>query len=219
MNLWEQAYQQAQCLWGLKPDYLLREYVHLVPEGPVLDLGSGEGRNALFLAGLGYAVEGFDWSVTAITRCRERARKAGLTVDAQVKDLRELAILPEKYALILAISVINFFTLAEAARLLEQMAKGLAQGGLVYLSAFSPEDPAYRHCKNHYKELEPNTFYLPRRNTNFHFFPQEELLASFTNLKTIYYSAGTGLDLAHGKPHYHGYIAYIGQRWAAAAGS
>ena len=211
-NIWEQAYQQAQCLWGLKPDHLLREYVHLIPKGPVLDLGIGEGRNALFLASLGYAVEGVDCSVTAVTRCRERAREAGLTVNVHVKDLRELTIPPGKYALILAVSVVNFFTLTEATRLLEQMANGLTQDGLVYLSVFSTEDPEYDRCKKHYKELEPNTFYIPQRDVNFHFFSKEELLTSFGSLRTIHYSAGTGLDLAHGKSHYHGYIAYIGQK-------
>lgn len=211
-NIWERAYQQAQCLWGPKPDPLLREYLHLIPKGPVLDLGMGEGRNALFLAGLGYVVEGVDGSVTAITRCRERAQEANLPVNTRVEDLRDFTISPGKYALILAVSVLNFFTLAEATRLLEQMARGLTQDGLVYLSVFSPEDPEYDRCKKQYRELEPNTFYLPRRNTNFHFFTKEELLAPFPNFTTIHYSAGTGVDLAHGKPHYHGYITYIGQK-------
>ncbi|MFB7585830.1 class I SAM-dependent methyltransferase [Streptomyces sp. NPDC056169] len=63
-----------------KPDENLVSYVEqgLLPAGGrVLDLGCGPGRNSLYLASLGYAVDAVDLSATAIAWAEERAREAG----------------------------------------------------------------------------------------------------------------------------------------------
>lgn len=64
-SFWEKAYREVVSLWGLEPDHLLKDYARLIPKGMVLDLGIGEGRDALFLAKMGYEVEGIDISETA----------------------------------------------------------------------------------------------------------------------------------------------------------
>ena len=47
---WDEFYKGAECAWGLEPDWELRAYLEVIPKGKALDLGIGEGRNALFLA-------------------------------------------------------------------------------------------------------------------------------------------------------------------------
>lgn len=81
-SAWEEAYRDVESLWGLKPDFELAEYADLVPKGKVLDLGIGEGRNALFFAKKGYEVEGFDMSQTAVDRRIERAKNSNLKLSA-----------------------------------------------------------------------------------------------------------------------------------------
>ncbi|GAA3901678.1 class I SAM-dependent methyltransferase [Streptomyces gulbargensis] len=68
-----------------KPDENLVSYVErgLLPAGGAgvrraLDLGCGPGRNALYLASRGYAVDAVDLSPTAISWARDRAQEAGL---------------------------------------------------------------------------------------------------------------------------------------------
>lgn len=58
-----------------KPDESLVSYVErgLVGAGRALDLGCGAGRNAIYLAGLGFEVDGVDLSRDAIAWARERA--------------------------------------------------------------------------------------------------------------------------------------------------
>lgn len=75
LSAWEEAYQGVEPLWGLKPDPILIEYARLAPNGRLLDLGIGEMRNALFLAKMGYEVEGVDISPNAIQRRIERAQR------------------------------------------------------------------------------------------------------------------------------------------------
>lgn len=65
-----------------KPDENLATYLDrgLVAPGRALDLGSGPGRNAVFLAGRGFDVEAVDLSATAVAWGEERAREAGVAV-------------------------------------------------------------------------------------------------------------------------------------------
>jgi SAM-dependent methyltransferase len=55
----------------------------LLSPGRVLELGCGNGRNATYLASLGCAVEGIDFSAQAIGWATERAERTGVLVSFQ----------------------------------------------------------------------------------------------------------------------------------------
>ena len=53
-GVWEKEYKNVDTLWGFNPNNMLLTYIDLVPKsGKVLDIGIGEGRNALFLLNKG----------------------------------------------------------------------------------------------------------------------------------------------------------------------
>ncbi|HPM43133.1 MAG TPA: class I SAM-dependent methyltransferase, partial [Candidatus Omnitrophota bacterium] len=56
----------------------------------IIDIGCGTGRHAIELAKRGYGVTGVDLSENQIKRAREKAREAGLAVDFQTQDARDL---------------------------------------------------------------------------------------------------------------------------------
>jgi len=56
--------------------------------GQLLDLPCGEGRHALELARRGHRVTGVDLSPAAVSRARDEARRAGLSVELVVGDMR-----------------------------------------------------------------------------------------------------------------------------------
>lgn len=58
--------------------------------GSVLEIGAGEGRNALFLARHGFAVTAQDISEASIKKLQERAREQGVVVKTMVSDARLL---------------------------------------------------------------------------------------------------------------------------------
>ncbi|MFK4595543.1 class I SAM-dependent methyltransferase [Streptomyces pristinaespiralis] len=62
-----------------KPDENLVSYLDrgLIAPGRALDLGCGPGRNALYLASLGFQVDAVDLSAEAISWAEERARESG----------------------------------------------------------------------------------------------------------------------------------------------
>ena len=56
----------------------------------IIDIGCGTGRHAIELTKRGYTVTGVDLSENQITRAREKAQEAGVTIDFQIQDARNL---------------------------------------------------------------------------------------------------------------------------------
>jgi SAM-dependent methyltransferase len=64
-------YSKNSALWGDGPGRVARR-VGRLPAGTVLDLGCGEGQNAIYLASLGWSVTGVDSDPIAIERFSSR---------------------------------------------------------------------------------------------------------------------------------------------------
>ena len=56
----------------------------------IIDIGCGTGRHAIELTKMGYNVTGVDLSEDQIKRAREKAQEAGVTIDFQIQDARNL---------------------------------------------------------------------------------------------------------------------------------
>lgn len=212
---WETTYQQNEIVWGEQPDTLLREYAPQVPIGQVLDLGMGEGRNALYLARLGYPVRGVDLSQTAVDHCLSRAKALGVTIQAEVSDILDVVIEPASLALVISTMCLQFMKSSESARVMQAIVEGLQPGGLVYLTMFSTDDPSYARLKQSTPEIEPRTFYREPLQSHVHFFEQDEVLEQLSALTLLYCSRSIKRDPGHPgvpEPHYHGVITYVGQK-------
>jgi SAM-dependent methyltransferase len=64
------------------PSAILAEAVKGVAAGTALDVGMGQGRNAVYLAGQGWNVTGFDLSAEAVNAANANAAKAGIRIEA-----------------------------------------------------------------------------------------------------------------------------------------
>ena len=70
---WDARYADADLVWGNEPNQFVRAQCETLAVGVAVDLGCGEGRNALWLARLGWQVTGVDYSAVAIERARTLA--------------------------------------------------------------------------------------------------------------------------------------------------
>lgn len=78
-DAWDKRYAGSEMVWSLEPNEFVVEYLSDVTTGKMLDLGGGEGRNALWFASRGWQVENSDFSAVAVSKFLQRAEREGLT--------------------------------------------------------------------------------------------------------------------------------------------
>jgi SAM-dependent methyltransferase len=69
-STWDERYRSSELVWGAQPNQFVRQECESLAPGDALDLACGQGRNALWLARLGWRVSGIDYSPVAIERAR-----------------------------------------------------------------------------------------------------------------------------------------------------
>ncbi len=209
---WTQAYLKLKGQWKLEPNWKLIEYLHLIPQGPVLDLGAGNGRNALFFAELGYEVDYVDISKTYSKRMEARAEDENLTLTAHNMDIRNFDISEKHYSLIIASKILHLFPKADIEDITGKMNAGLARKGLIYVYTFSVANLKHSKRLHELERVEENTYYHRKYRQHFHYFKSDELLSLFPKLRTIFYNEGTVHDLKKRNSRYHFTLEYLGQR-------
>jgi SAM-dependent methyltransferase len=75
---WEERYRDEGRVWSGQPNQLLVREAGPLPPGTALDLGCGEGGDAIWLAAQGWQVTAVDVSDTALRRGGDHARDAGV---------------------------------------------------------------------------------------------------------------------------------------------
>ena len=90
-RFWEGHYQTHERRWSGRPNPVLVDVVGSLPAGTALDLGCGEGGDAIWLAGRGWRVTAVDVSATALDRASDEATAAGVAdgIDFQRHDLAD----------------------------------------------------------------------------------------------------------------------------------
>ena len=126
MNSYDKQYQEEENLFGLSYEAFasfLEE--HAVPGGQALDLGCGQGRDALLLAQNGYTVTGIDTSQVGIEQMVARANALNLPVKGITADFHDYPI-QDKYDAIVLDSILHFGK-ADRAKELALLTKCAAQ--------------------------------------------------------------------------------------------
>ena len=132
-RFWDERYRKEEAAPERGPAAFLVEHRRLLPPGGgALDVAMGTGRNALYLASLGYEVTGIDVSGVAVERCREEAVRLGLRVEAVQADLESYELLPAAYDI-----VIDFYYLQR--ELAPHLMAALRPGGVLVFESFTTE--------------------------------------------------------------------------------
>lgn len=148
---WDERYRQSESDVG--PDdaaLVLTQNAHLLPvAGAALDLASGVGANALFLARHGLQAQAWDISPVAIDRLQQVAAQHHLCVHARVRDVASEPPEPESFDVIVVSRFLD-------RRLVSPLMEALIPGGLLFYQTFitdrvsdkGPDNCAYRLARN-----------------------------------------------------------------------
>jgi len=127
--------------FGTAPDECLSEWVRdgVIPRGTALDLGCGNGRNAILLARSGFAVEGVDYSQAALGWAGERVKEAGLGVRLHHASVFELSIEPAAYDLVYDSGCFHHLPPHRRESYVRLVTAALKPGGWFGMTCFRPE--------------------------------------------------------------------------------
>ncbi|ANP71749.1 class I SAM-dependent methyltransferase [Cryobacterium arcticum] len=101
-DLWDQRYAGAENLWSGQPNATLVAELEGMRPGRILDVGCGEGADALWLAAHGWDVTALDVSQVALNRASERGDALGLQVRWLHAGLAEAELAPGSFDVVSA---------------------------------------------------------------------------------------------------------------------
>lgn len=158
-EFWDRRYTEHRRIWSGNPNPHLVTSASPLPAGRALDVGCGEGADALWLARRGWRVTGIDLSEVALARAREQAGLEDPEVVARLDwvhaDLTAELPAPRSFDLVSA----QFMQLPDPARsaLFAGMAEAVAPGGTLLIVGHHPSD-----LNTHVRRPPlPELFYTP----------------------------------------------------------
>jgi tRNA G46 methylase TrmB len=161
---WDSKYDKETYIFGRTPVAFLKDNVHLLPKGKVLDLAMGEGRNGVFLATQGFDVEGWDISEVGLQKAHKLAEEHGVQIKTRVVDLEAVQFEKNSYDVVL----IMYYMQRD---LFHKIMAALKPGGMAMIETYNTDYLKYASFNRKYL-LEPN-----------------ELLEHFKDYKIIRYQA------------------------------
>jgi SAM-dependent methyltransferase len=126
---WDERFTEKGFALGETANTFLRKHIDLLPPGRALDIATGEGRNAVFLAQHGFQVDAVDISEAGLEKARKLAKEAGVRIRTIPADLDIYPIPEEHYDLIA-----NFYFLDRS--LISKIRGGLKKGGRVIFETY-----------------------------------------------------------------------------------
>jgi SAM-dependent methyltransferase len=165
---WDKRFGRKEFALGKEPNPFLKRHIHLLPKGRALDVATGEGRNAVFMAQNGFEVDAVDISEKGLKKARKLAREKRVKINTFLVDLDRFHIEKERYDL-----VANFYFLKR--RLIPRIRKGLKKGGKVIFQTYL---------------LEHRTFGTGGPKQAKYFLKPNEPLRLFKKFRILFYREG-----------------------------
>ncbi|MEU6770661.1 class I SAM-dependent methyltransferase [Streptomyces sp. NPDC046759] len=129
---WDERYRGAGLVWAAEPNrFVEQELAGLEPTGRVLDLAAGEGRNAVWLAELGWEVDAVDFSAVALEKAGRLAAERGAQLHTVCADLTAWSAAEATYDL--ALIAYLHLPWEQMEHVLRQAARAVRPGGTLLL--------------------------------------------------------------------------------------
>ncbi len=152
---YDNRYNMDEYYWGLMPNRICYDIMKILPPIKpyrVLDLGCGEGKDAVFLAKCGYAVTAFDLSEQGIEKAKKLAEHNKVEVRLFKADIFDYH--PDaEYDIIFSSGVLHFLPDARRKELCHSLKEYTADGGINVLNVFV-QKPFIKHAPDQTKDEE-----------------------------------------------------------------
>ncbi|HUO40666.1 MAG TPA: class I SAM-dependent methyltransferase, partial [Mycobacterium sp.] len=149
---WEERYGVRERVWSGRVNIRLAELVEAMTPGRALDLGCGEGADAIWLAEHGWHVTAVDISQTALDRAADAvARNLADRIDFQRRDLTES--FPAGVFDLVSAQFLHSTVPLDRARLLRRAADVVARRGTLVVVDHAAAPPWASKLDHHHHEF------------------------------------------------------------------
>ncbi len=203
---YDQAYSASPAHFGDAPDPVLVRCDHLLdPARPVLDVGCGQGRNSVYLARRGITVHAFDTSRVAIEQLRQLIARDKLPIYAACVGFEEVRPKRSDYGGVLLFGLLQEMPWKSVGQLLRFGRDHLGDGGLLWITCFTIEDPAYRTHSAEWQGIGHNSFQSPSGEVRTYLEPGQ-VVTLLPGFEVVHHWEGLGPEHrhGHGPPERHG---------------
>lgn len=141
--MWNARYDREDYVFGTEPAGFLEAQAGVLPAGAkVLCVADGEGRNSVYLAGLGHHVTAFDASEVGLAKAQRLAAARGVSVAFHEARIEDWDWSPSAWDAVVAI-FIQFAAPPLRETIFAGIARSLRPGGLLLLHGYAPRQVGY----------------------------------------------------------------------------
>jgi tellurite methyltransferase len=208
---YDAVYRKTDHYFGADPDPLLVRFFPLLDRNRrVLDIGTGQGRHAFYLAKSGFQVDAVDSSVEAVKTIAATAKREGLPIRTYRSGFDSFFPETDGYGGILLFGLIQTLPWDQIDFLIEMVRVWCAAGGLVFITAWNTTDPSYEDCQTNWKTIGRNSF-REKEGEIRTFLSENEILKLFADFDVVHHREGLGPLHRHGDdpPQRHGRVEAV----------
>lgn len=136
---YEKCYEGDEYYWGLEPagflDSLIEASGKPASELTVLDIGCGEGKDAVYMAQKGCKVTAFDITESGIRKTERLAESRGVTVNAFVADINDFEV-EDQFDIVYSTGTIQYLFDENIEEFFKKINKITKIGGIAYFNVF-----------------------------------------------------------------------------------
>lgn len=141
---WEARFKEPGYHFGTEPNAFLKSKADLLKPGQkALSIADGEGRNGVFLAGLGLDVLAIDFSPSALAKSQALAKQRGVTLRTEQADLETWQWPAAAFDVVVGI-FFQFLAPASRTRVFAGIKRALKPGGLVLIEGYGLKQLEYK---------------------------------------------------------------------------
>lgn len=210
---YDSLYSKTINLFGSEPETCLQAFETQIPKGPVLDIGAGQGRNALFLAETGFEVHALEPSKEGIRHLKDQASLRHLNVKCIQKEFGKYNSKSEVYSAVLVFGLIQILSAEDRQAMIERVPSWLVPGGLLFLTGFGTQDPSMKRVQMNWHELTSQHFVSPEQEYRFYLKPGQ-VSTLFPGYQVLHLFEGWGPWHRHGdsEPERHDMVELVARK-------